>query len=481
MLAYEELKGSTGREVWYRPPRYEARKLFPTSRPRVRVRQNVFHLHDISLSGIAAVSHQTQDDGLHVGETVAVTLQQAGLPIFESRARVMRKEPTMFGAKVAFNFVDGFVEFDKLLNRNAQAQLARTASLFNEDSSQLVPREYRAFTADVLRHLRSYRAVLEQNVAITEGFEREFDSDSAYAACEEQLVNHWRALWRTGNDIVRQIAEDRAVFAAMKEYTELVLTPELRLGAIWDRSYAKPLGYPGDFGVMNQVYDWERTGSTVYGMLMHRIGLEVAECIKTRMEVVRSIINRIVREKGQDRPARIMSLGCGPAREVELFLSSPHVKSGRAEFTLIDQESQALQYAYEHTYPHALKTEGRARVRCVNISFTDILRGTGALGSLPPQDLVYSVGLLDYLVDRRAGGLTQRLYDTLAPGGLLIIGNMNDVPLSNLWPMEFIADWTLHYRSDADMLGWVKGLNTSAAWTETEPTERVRLLFATRG
>jgi hypothetical protein len=481
MLAYEELKGSTGREIWYRPPRYEARKLFPNARPKVRVRANVFHLHDISLSGIAAVSHQAADDGLAVGETVAVTLQQSGLPIFESRARVMRKEPTMFGAKVAFNFVDGFVEFDKLLNRNAQAQLARTASLLNEDASQLVPKEYRAFTADVLRHLRSYRAVLDQNIAITEGFEREFDADSAYAACEEQLVNHWRALWRTGNDIVRHIGEDRAIFAAMKEYTELVLTPELRLGAIWDRSYAKPLGYPGDFEVMNQVYDWERRGDTVYGMLMHRIGLEVAECIKTRMEVVRSTVNRIVRERGQDRPARIMSLGSGPAREVELFLSSPHAGAGRAEFTLIDQESAALQYAYEHTYPHVLRAEGRARVRCVNISFTDILRGTGALGSLPPQDLVYSVGLLDYLVDRRAAALAQRLYETLAPGGLLIIGNMNDVPLSNLWPMEFIADWTLHYRSDADMLAWVKGMNTTTAWTETEPTQRVRLLFATRG
>ena len=481
MLAYEELKGSAGKEIWYRPPRYDARKLFPNSRPRVRVRSNVFHLHDISLSGIAAVSHQAADDGLTVGETVALTLQQAGLPIFESRARVMRKEPTMFGAKVAFNFVDGFVEFDKLLNRNAQAQLARTASLFNEDTSQLVPKEYRAFTADVLRHLRSYRAVLEENVEITHSFARTFDADSAYAACEEQLVNHWRTLWRTGNDIVRLHEQDRAVIAAMKEYTELVLTPELRLGAIWDRSYAKPLGYPGDFDVMNMVYDWERRGDTVYGMLMHRIGLEVAECIKTRMEVVRSTINRIVREKGQDRPARIMSLGCGPAREVEQFLSSPHAGSGRAEFTLIDQEAQALQYAYEHTYPHVLKTEGRAKVRCVNISFTDILRGTGALESLPPQDLVYSVGLLDYLVDRRAAGLTRRLYETLAPGGLLIIGNMNDVPLSNLWPMEFIADWTLHYRSDADMLAWVKDLNTSAAWTETEPTDRVRMLFAVRG
>ena len=480
MLAYEELKGSAGREVFYRPPRYDARKLFPHMRPRVRVRSQVYHLHNISLSGIAAVSHSPTDDGLALGETVPLTLQQSGLPIFESRARVVRKEPTMFGAKVAFNLVDGFVEFDRLLNRNAQAQLARTASLLNEDASQLVPKEYRAFTADVLRHLRSYRAVLDQNMCITNSFARTFDADAAFAACEEQLVNHWRSLWRTGNEIVRQIGDDRAVYAAVKEYTELVLTPELSLGAIWNRSYEKPLGYPGEFDVMNMVYDWERRGDTVYGMLMHRIGLEVAECIKTRMEVVKSTINRVVKEKGVDRPARILSLGCGPAREAELFLSSPYAASGRADFTLIDQESQALQYAYEHAYPHTLKTEGRMRVNCVNISFTDILRGTGAMESLPPQDLVYSVGLLDYLVDRRAAGLTQRLFSLLAPGGLLIIGNMNETPLSNMWPMEFIADWTLHYRGEPEMLNWVAPVKPARAWTETEPTDRVRLLFATK-
>jgi extracellular factor (EF) 3-hydroxypalmitic acid methyl ester biosynthesis protein len=99
---------------------------------------------------------------------------------------------------------------------------------------------------------------------------------------------------------------------------------------------------------------------------------------------------------------------------------------------------------------------------------------------LPPQDLIYSVGLLDYLADRRAQSLARSLYETLAPGGLLIIGNMNDTPLSNLWPMEFITDWTLYYRNEAQMLGWVEGMDPAMAWTELESTERVRLLFVRR-
>jgi trans-aconitate methyltransferase len=309
-------------------------------------------------------------------------------------------------------------------------------------------------------------------------FGREFDADGAYEACEARLIQHWRSLWRTGNDLARDIMNDREGLEASKTYTEVVVTPELRLGAIWDRSYAKPLGYPGDFEIMNQVYDWERRGATVYHKLMHRLGLEVAECIKTRMEVVRATIADVVNEKGHARAARVMSLGSGPAREVELFLASSGLKNRRVEFTLIDQEEAALKYAVEKTYPHVLVSAGQARVQALNVSFTDILRGAGALTALPPQDLIYSVGLIDYLADRRAASLLRRLYETLAPGGLLIVGNMNDTALSNMWPMEFITDWTLHYRNEAEMLAWAAPLGPAEAWTECETTDRVRLLFA---
>jgi extracellular factor (EF) 3-hydroxypalmitic acid methyl ester biosynthesis protein len=479
MLAYEELKGSTGKEVWFRAPRYEARKLFPHLPPRVCVRSVLHKLHDISLGGVSVVCGQAADDIPEVGEIVPLSIQQAGLPIFEANARVCRRENTVFGSKLAFSFVNGFVEFDKLLSRNVQAQIAQQSSQYAGENSQLVPQEYRAFCADVLKVLGSYRDLLEANTNLAKQIERDFDLDGAYEACEARLLQSWRSLWRTGNDLGRSFMADRDVLEASKTFTETVVTPEMRQGAIWERSYAKPLGYPGDFEVMNQVYDWERKGKTVYGMLLHRIGLEVAECIKTRMEVVRGQIGKVVQEKGAARAARILSLGSGPAREIEMYLAGG-LKNRRAEFTLIDQEQQALSYAVEKTYPHVLNSKGLARVQCLNVSFTDILRGTGGLSSLPPQDLIYSVGLLDYLADRRAAALTRRLYELLAPEGILIIGNMNETPLSNFWPMEFITDWTLYYRTDAQMLAWGEGLDPAKAWTETEATGRVRLLYLTK-
>jgi hypothetical protein len=477
MLAYEELKGSSGRQVRFRAPRYDARRMFPVLAPRVRVRSSAYRLHDISLGGLAALSKQSHDALPEVGETVPLSIQQSGLPIFESTARVCRAENTVFGSKIAFNFVDRYIEFDKLLTRNAQAQIAARSPAFVADSTQLVPVEYRAFCADVLKLLRAYRQVLDSNSVVASEFKHNLDQVEAFETCEPRLIQQWRSLWRTGNDLTHAIINERDVREATKEFTELVLTPELRRGAIWDRSYAKPLGYPGDFEIMNQVYDWERIGENAYDMLMHRIGLEVAECIATRMEVVRSHIADVVRERGHDRPARIMSLGSGPAREIEGYLGSHIISGNRAEFTLIDQEEVALRYAHEKTYPYVLNSDGRIRVQGLNVSFTDILRGGEGLTALPPQDLVYSVGLLDYLTDHRAKALVKRLFDLLAPGGLLVIGNMNECSLSNYWPMEYITDWSLMYRNDADMLAWTAGLNAARAWTETERTGRVRILF----
>ena len=89
--------------------------------------------------------------------------------------------------------------------------------------------------------------------------------------------------------------------------------------------------------------------------------------------------------------------------------------------------------------------------------------------------------MIDYLIDRRAKTLATRLYERVAPGGLLIIGNMNETALSNLWPMEFLTDWHLFYRSEAEMLAWTANMANHTAWTETDPTGRVRLLFVRKG
>jgi hypothetical protein len=127
MLSYEELKGSSGKEIWFRTPRYDAHKLFPQSPPRVRLASGSHQLKNISLGGVAVVCNQAASNIPEVGEIVPLTMQQSGFSIFEGTARVCRREDTVFGSALAFNFVNSFIEFEKLLGRNAQALISARA------------------------------------------------------------------------------------------------------------------------------------------------------------------------------------------------------------------------------------------------------------------------------------------------------------------------------------------------------------------
>jgi hypothetical protein len=272
---------------------------------------------------------------------------------------------------------------------------------------------------------------------------------------------------------------DELALRATKQFTELVLTPEFMPGAIWRRSYKKPLGYPGDFEIMNMVYDWQREGDRPFDQLLHRVGLDVAECIATRMVMMREAIARTVSNLRTGSPARIASLGCGSAREVIDYLKLRALPAP-VSFTLIDQDQNALASVYERSYAEVTRLRGQATVACLHASFSDLLRTGELFGKLPPQDLIYSVGLIDYLSHRRAKALVTSLYSQLAVGGTLIVGNMFRNDDSNLWPMEFICDWSVNYRDDAEMRALASELPENLVDIFLDPTGRVCLLAARR-
>jgi chemotaxis methyl-accepting protein methylase len=148
----------------------------------------------------------------------------------------------------------------------------------------------------------------------------------------------------------------------------------------------------------------------------------------------------------------------------------------RVEFTLIDQDERALSCAYAKTYPEVIRLGDEASVNCLHISFSQVMRAGPLFQKLPLQDLVYSVGLVDYLSARRARAFVTDLYDQLAPGGLLIVGNMRDTAHGNLWPLEFISDWSLVYRNAEEMRDLAGGIGPAELELRTDPTGRIYLL-----
>jgi extracellular factor (EF) 3-hydroxypalmitic acid methyl ester biosynthesis protein len=472
MKTYEELTGGEGRQIFYRAQRYRAREIFRQAMPDCEIDHVGYTLQDLSLNGISAATSPGANQVCAPGEEVPVQLGLSGIPIFEARGEVVRVDPSPLGTKVGVRLLDRCLNVPQLLASYQETLIRSSLDSIVEDE-RLVSPAYRQLCADIVHLFRGYRGALER-------FEQARPDASAaadmLAQCEERVLPRWRTLWHQANELVAPIMQDEAALRATKRFTELVLTPEFMPGAIWKRSYEKPLGYPGDFQIMRMVYDWGREGERLFDRLMHRVGLEVAECIATRMVMMRQTIAETVLRDGAG-PARIASLGCGPAREVIDYLKLRELPRN-AQFTLIDQDHDALSSAYEQTLPEVMRLRGRASVNCLHTSFLQLMKAESVFSRLPQQDLIYTVGLVDYLSQRRGRALASALYASLAPGGTLIIGNMFETPKGNLWPMEFICDWNIVYRSEAEMADLASHLPGAEISTGLDPTGRVCLVTA---
>lgn len=229
-----------------------------------------------------------------------------------------------------------------------------------------------------------------------------------------------------------------------------------RFGALTDtspfaaRCFHKPLGYAGDFEMMNMVYRNESLGGTLFGRALSRVVLDshAARAVRHRAHYLASKITAAAARGGPHQPARILSVAAGPAMELQQILRSDPalLRAGHTEIALLDQDPSALRHARGQIEALAAQARVEVTLKCINTSIRTVITE----GLHGPYDLIYSAGLFDYLKDRTARAAAARLVGTLAPGGHALIGNFAIAnPTRPL--MELILDWPLHHRSVGDL------------------------------
>lgn len=479
MKAYEQLRGASGARITFRPPRHAAQALFREAAPRIRIdgAPELFRLQDVSISGMSMLAEYAREIDLSQGDSAQLELVQNGVAIFSGLGRVVRVDETAFGTRIAFGVDSQHIDIPGLVQQNFRALLTPFLNSVDSDSVRMVPAEYRRLCADVLNLLRGYKSVLVQGAELASSSGDASELPALLDECETRILPQWRAFCREGNALGGPLFADKDALAATKRFTERVLMSEFMEGPIWRRSFEKPLGYPGDFQIMNYLYDWDWEGETPYGKLLHRLGLEAARCVCTRMEIVKDTIAEMALARRGQEETRVISLGCGSAREVQRYLEAPAEDGSKISFTLIDQEPKALEYAYNACHPYLIGDAAPASMQCLNLSFMQIVRDRQALAHLPKQHFIYTVGLIDYLSPKLSSALIAKLYEKLEPGGLLVVGNMSDSISGCMWTTEFITDWRLIHRSEAEMRALADDLPTKMVWTKTDSTGDVYLLF----
>jgi extracellular factor (EF) 3-hydroxypalmitic acid methyl ester biosynthesis protein len=469
---YEELDGAQGRGVFFRPHRFTAADLAPlTSIVSVALDAGTVNvpLHDVSQNGVAFVWPATRP--VREGQRVALALRFDGHVAWRGEARVSSVRQQEGALLVGASLGGALLDTDELLQlrhvrswRAAGTVGATPWRAASGDRFKALVSEFRLYLEDAHERLAAFESTLPWHMV-----------QDAASPARAALVSRLRG--EVGADVVRYAAEidgalreaDPAERAALKEFSTRQVHRFLMQAPWLHRARHKPFGYPGDYEVMNFVYERDFEGPTLFARAIGHGFLQTpaALAVRYRKDLMKRQLRAVLASRaGGSRPVRFLSIAAGPARELQELLTELDDLPAPLEIVLFDQDKGALAHAYRRLMPLAeARFPGRARVVYLNESIKRLLRDIHLFEPFGAFDAVYSCGLFDYLQEATAVRLARNLCAAALPGGQVFIANMVDHP--SRWFMEHHLEWDLLYRTREQL---------AAIGQRAAPDARIRLL-----
>lgn len=239
-----------------------------------------------------------------------------------------------------------------------------------------------------------------------------------------------------------------------KSFVRRTLHPLILCSPFVHRIYTKPLGYAGDYIMVNMMNDDPLKGPTTYAKLINHMCLrqDAAEAHRNRINMIENILStEALRASEKKRKLDIMTVGCGPAIEIQNFIRQNKITIP-CTFHLLDFNNETIEYAREKISAEVCAGNKNYRFNYIHKSINDLLREMiRSDKKVPGQsfDLLYCAGLFDYFSDRICKRLIQAFHQWLNPGGLLIVTNVHPKNPFRYF-MEHIVEWHLVYRSETE-------------------------------
>lgn len=237
-------------------------------------------------------------------------------------------------------------------------------------------------------------------------------------------------------------------------YAQRDLLPLMMRAPFFHRSYTKPLGYAGDYEMVNMIARAQREGPTTYAQLINDFYLDagLARAHRNRLTILGERLEERARAaKAANQVLRVLNVGCGPSIEIQRFIRECDAADA-IHFTLIDFNEETLAYAKERIETAMRDANRQVRVDFVQRSVHELLKQSLAApnGDAQQFDFIYCAGLFDYLSDRICQRLLSLFCRWCVPGGMVMATNVHpDNPTR--WIMEHVVDWHIIHRSIEDM------------------------------
>lgn len=323
-----------------------------------------------------------------------------------------------------------------------------------EKIHRVIP-DFKVIIADIqtlLMDLRSWFEQVEMGIRSQPSADQRQNEANVIDALRAQMVPAVDDLFRRFESVAGAIGED--LQPVHRAYVRRQIHPLVLCSPFAYRTYHKPLGYAGDYEMVNMILRDPLEGSSLFAKAVNMwfLNQAPAEAHRNRIDYLTyQLTAEIRRVAAEGRVARILNLGCGPAKEVQNLLTRLDL-IGQAQFTLLDFNDETFDYAKRVLLELKQRHHRATELTFVKKSVHQLLKeGAAKQNATPPQyDIIYCAGLFDYLSDRICKRLMETFYDALVPGGLLLVTNVDPSnPIRAM--MEYFLEWHLIYRDSAQL------------------------------
>jgi extracellular factor (EF) 3-hydroxypalmitic acid methyl ester biosynthesis protein len=381
-----------------------------------------------------------------------LTVRSGDRAIYKGKAVVVSLLNTGLMALVSVTLIDEWSDLNAI--RGDLTQVGAESQRFVEDwesrfrisrSYQVTISEFRAFLAETSRWAdqADMSNVLPRDA---DGRIRADVFNELAAPIMKKGAEYFIWLEEEG---ARVPAEDSV---AHRNFAQTALHPLLLRAPFVYRTFAKPLGYAGDYEMVNQILADPRQGNSTYFQIINAFFLKaaVAQAHRNRIDILVEYLGRAAKvARSEGRKVRVLNVACGPAIEIQRFIETdPNAES--VEFTLLDFSEPTLEYTRSCIERAAQRGGKTVKVEYVNESVHALLkRATKREDGLDNGvfDFVYCAGLFDYLSDKVCSRLLQYFVVRTRPGGWVMVTNVHSSnPQKNV--MEHLLEWHLIYRDE---------------------------------
>lgn len=318
---------------------------------------------------------------------------------------------------------------------------------------QLISSRLRVFLGETSRWLEQVDLPSEQ----APGAGSSTLDDERFNDLLDALRPHAAPLFSDLEEVALTLPEEKV--AIHKAALQRDLHPFVLSAPFVHRAYAKPLGYAGDYEMVNMMLYNERAGPTTFAQVINALYLESGPAAAHRNRIdllIEMLMEKLQLAVSEQRQLRVLNVGCGPAQELQRLFRSEQL-SERGQFELMDFNQETLDYAAERLREACREGGNSPSVNFLHRSVHELLKQSvrrNPSGEEPRYDVVYCAGLFDYLSDKVCSRLLTLFYRWVVPGGVVVATNVHPAnPVRGF--MEHAVEWYLVYRNEQDMAGLV--------------------------